>query len=228
MFYNVYTAVDDGEGGTIANYLFRTADLTNYYNSITQELTVADNNTNLTAKAFNTYISHTDRLSNLLYTNAPTRPDFNTGRTVCLNIQKIIHETEPDTDDATLEGLGLGCFTSLFIGTELTNHIAPLDALRITAESILKPLPVAALTPQMTTCYNSFINEMYQINNLIVGSRTADENFFVAAQTIAQNVNKVNQLSTYINPGAYGDPVQGYLVDNLVGSSAIQNFKKTS
>jgi hypothetical protein len=226
LFYNAYINVDDGEGGYTPVYQFQTSNLSMYYNQLIQELSTADSNTNHNPLSFNTFISHTNRLSNLDKSNKANRPDFSSGLGVCQTVQKIVYQNEKSlTTTATIAGLGLGCFTSLFINSDLTTHYNGLVAINSTATSLLSTEPLTSVTTAMTDNYNAFIQEMSSLLSLVTYSRINDESFYTAATSIVSDVGKVNSLVNYVSNPSLKNPAQKYLIDNFVGTTAFNQFR---
>jgi hypothetical protein len=230
LIYNAYTevSVDNGDDtySTTDTYLYRTSQLTSDYNLIIQELTATDNNTHHTPLSYNTFISHTNRLSNLDQSNSAHRPDFTSGLSACQTVQKIVHQTESNlTDSTTIAGLGLGCFTSLFIGTDLTNHLTTLNNIYNTAHTLFATEPVSSQTTAMDNCYNSFIAEMGALITLVQTQRQADENFYYNANAIATSVSSVNTLVAIASTSTTSNPQQSNLIKTLIGTNNYNNLR---
>lgn len=231
LLYSAHTTVQvtDPDTGAVSNvdtYFYRNGSLTDPYNLLIQELTTVDSNGSHNPLSFNTFISHTNRLSNLDYTNKSTRPDFNGGLRACETVQKLVHQNEKGlTSKATIEGLGLGCFTSLFIAVDITNHYTTLGNIQSTANTLFATEPVASQTIAMDNCYNSFLTEMSAILTLIQGRRQADENFYVAACAILQDVNSVNQLVNSVSTASFASPQQSFLINNYLGTASYDQLK---
>ena len=226
----------DGETGAqiiTPVYLYRSpSTLADQYNGVIRELTGSDNNANHNPLNYNTYISHTNRLSNLDYTNKAERPDFNSGIPACKNVQTIVYQTEKElTSDAVIAGLGLGCFTSLFISSDLNAHLTTLNSLFNTANSLFGLQPVATIegtytpTTAMNNCNNDVIYEFTALLVLLFGTRYQDETFYVAANSISTDVNKVNQLVNSVTSNNFTNPATRTLIENYVGTTALKNLK---
>ena len=228
LIYNAHTEVnvDNGDGTytTTDTFFYQNSALTNPYNLAIQELTATDNNTHHNPLSYNTFISHTNRLSNLDYSNSSTRPDFTAGLGACQAVQTIVYQHEKNlTDNATIAGLGLGCFTSLFIGTDLTNHLTTLNNIYNTAHTLFATEPVSSQTGPMDACYNSFIAELNSINSLVQTRRQADEQFYFNANSIINNVSSVNTLVNLAS--SYVTPQQSNLINNVIGTNNYNNLK---
>ena len=224
LIYNAHTSVevtdpDTGDVSTVDTYIFRTADLTNYHNALVQELSASDSNAGHNPLSFNSFISHTNRLSNRDRSNKATRPDYNSGITICQQVQTVVYQTENSlTDTTTIQGIGLGCFTSLFIGPDLTVYLNDLTTLLSTANSLFGAGVVANETPAMDTCYNSFISKMASVLNLVQTRRTADENFYANACAVMRDVTAINRLTNSVSTGTNSNPQSRFLVDNYIGT----------
>jgi hypothetical protein len=224
---------DTGAQISTPNYLYRSpSTLTDQHAAVITELTGSDNNANHNPLSYNTYIAHTNRLSNLDYTNKANRPDFNSGIPACKNVQTVVYQTEKAlTTDAVIAGLGLGCFTSLFITSDLNTHLTTLNSLFNTANSLfgLQPLAVtegsySATTP-MNNCNNDVVTEFTALLGLLQQTRTRDEDFYVAANSISIDVGKVNQLVNSVTSNNFTNPATRTLIENYVGTPALKNLK---
>ena len=218
-------------------YLYRSpSTLTDQYNACIQELTAADNNANHNPLSYNTFISHTNRLSNLDYSNKANRPDYNGGINACKTVQTVVYQTEKGlTTDAIIAGLGLGCFTSLFISSDLNTHLATLNSLYATANSLFAIQPIATMpeggtyTPSaaMNTCNTNVVNEFTALLSLLFSTRQNDENFYIAANSINTDVGKVNQLVNSVTTNSFSNPAQVNLLENYIGTQALKNLTPT-
>lgn len=213
-------------------YLYRGATvLIAQYGAVIRELTESDNNASHNPLSYNTYISHTNRLSNLDYTNKAERPDFNSGIPACKSAQTIVYQTEKNlTSDEVIAGLGLGCFTSLFILSDLNAHLTTLNSLFTTANSLfgLQPLATTAgsysATTAMNNCATAVENEFTALLVLLQQRRTQDETFYVAANSISTDVGKVNQLVNSVTSNNFTNPATKTLIDNYIGKPALKNL----
>jgi hypothetical protein len=227
---------DTGAQTTTLVYLYRSSALTDNYNACIQELTTADSNGNHNPLSYNTFISHTNRLSNLDYSNKANRPDYNGGLNACKTVQTVVYQTEKGlTTDAVIAGLGLGCFTSLFISSDLNTHLSTLNSLYATANSLFATQPIATMpdgssyTPSaaMNTCNTNVVNEFISLLSLLQTTRTNDENFYIAANSINTDVGKVNQLVNSVTSNNFTDPAQVNLLENYIGTTSLKNLKPT-
>lgn len=231
LLYSAHTSVtttdpDTGEVTVVDTYFYRTADIDNYRNALIQQLGTVDSNAGHNPLSFNSFISHTNRLSNLDRSNKSTRPDYSSGLTACQTAQKVVYQTENNLTDFTIiKSLGLGCFTSLFVASDLTAYNTSLDSLYTTANSLFATEPVASQTTPMDDCYSSFISQMSTILNFVNTRRTADENFYVSACSILRDVTAVNNLVNEVSSGAFKDPSKYYLINNYIGTTAFDALK---
>ena len=223
---------DTGAQISTPNYLYRDRTvLIAQYGAVIRELTETDNNGSHNPLSYNTFISHTNRLSNLDYSNKSTRPDFNSGISAGKTVQKIVYQTEKKlTTDDVIAGLGLGCFTSLFISSDLNAHLSTLNSLFNTANTLfgIEPLAVTegsySATTAMNNCATAVEDEFTALLVLLQQRRTQDESFYVAANSIATDVNKVNQLVNSVTKSDFSNPSVKTLVDNYVGKTALKNL----
>jgi hypothetical protein len=226
----------DGETGAqiiTPVYIYRSpSTLTDQQAGVIRELTGSDNNGNHNPLNYNTYISHTNRLSNLDYTNKAERPDFNSGIPACKNVQTIVYQTEKElTSDAVIAGLGLGCFTSLFISSDLNAHLTTLNSLFNTANSLFGLQPLATTegtytpTTPMNNCNSDVVTAFTALLVTLISARINDENFYVAANSISTDVNKVNQLVNSVTSNNFTNPATRTLIENYVGTTALKNLK---
>lgn len=240
LVYNAYwnqTSYDPDTGARIdtAIYLYRSpSTLTDQYDACIQELTAADNNGSHNPLSYNTFISHTNRLSNLDYSNKATRPDYNGGLSACKTAQTVVYQTEKGlTSDAVIAGLGLGCFTSLFISSDLNTHLSTLNSLFTTANSLFGIVPLATTsgtytpTSAMNTCNTNVVNEFTALLVTLTTARINDENFYVAANSINTDVSKVNQLVNSVTSNSFSNPAQTNLLENYIGTPALKNLTPT-
>jgi hypothetical protein len=239
LVYNAYwnqvsTDPDTGAQTNTAIYPYRGASLTDNYNACIQELTGADNNGSHNPLSYNTFISHTNRLSNLDYSNKGNRPDYNGGLSACKTVQTLVYQTEKgSTTDAVIAGLGLGCFTSLFISSNLNAHLSTLNTLLTTAASLFGTLPLATTdgtytpTGAMDSCNTGVINEFIALLSTLQTARTNDENFYVAANSINTDVSTVNQLVNSVTTNSFSNPAQTNLLEHYIGTPALKNLTPT-
>jgi hypothetical protein len=237
LVYNAYwnqtsTDPDTGEQISTPIYLYRSpSTLTNQYNACIQELTATDSNGNHNPLSYNTYISHTNRLSNLDYSNKANRPDLNSGIPACKTVQTVVYQTEKSlVTDAVIAGLGLGCFTSLFISSDLNTHLSTLNSLFNTANSLFGLVPLSVTdgtytpTTAMNTCNTNVINEFTALLSTLQTARINDENFYVAANSINTDVGKVNQLVNSVTSNNFSNPATKTLIENYIGTPALKNL----
>jgi hypothetical protein len=219
--WNYNVPIDDGEGGSIPNYILRptAVGMDTSYASLTQELTVDDSNANGTPKAFETFISHTDRLSNLKQSNKSSRPSFSSAQTLMQSVQTLIYQTET-TSTSTVGALGLGVFTSLFIVPDLTSYWSTLTNNLSVVTGLLVSNPIS-VTPAITAAVNSATNNFTNLLSLLTTRRTHDANFYQNAISISQDLNKI---SANKNTASTSSAVSNYLVDNLIGTTALKNL----
>lgn len=225
---SVYTAVwnynvplDDGFGGTFPDYILRpvAVGMDTTYASLTQELTTDDTNANGTAKAFETFISHTDRLSNLKQSNNSSRPSFSSAQSLMQTVQTLIYQTET-TSTSTVGALGLGSLTSLFIGPDLTSYWSTLTNNLSTINALLLPNPTSvttAITAAVTSATINFTNLL----SLLTTRRIHDQNFYQNAVEIGQDLSKIISNKLLASPSM---PTTNYLVDNYIGTTALKNL----
>jgi len=228
---------DTGAQTTTLVYLYRSpSTLTDQYNACIQELTATDNNGSHNPLSYNTFISHTRRLSNLDYSNKANRPDYNGGLNACKTVQTLVYQNEKGlTTDAVIAGLGLGCFTSLFISSDLNTHLATLNSLYATANSLFATQPLATVpegttyTPSaaMNTCNTNVVNEFTALLSLLFSTRQNDENFYIAANSINTDVANVNQLVNSVTTNNFSNPAQVNLLENYIGTPALKNLTPT-
>lgn len=211
--------VDDGFGGT--NYILQipAAGMDTTYTNLSQELTTDDTNSNGAPKAFNTFISHTDRLSNLKPSNKSNRPNFGAAQGVLQTVQTLIYQTET-TSTSTVGALGLGAFTSLFIEPDLSGYWSSLTNNLSVINSLLASNP-SSVTPAITSAVTTANTNFSNLLSLLTTRRTHDENFYLNAVAISQDLSKINNNKTVASTSS---AVTSYLVDNLVGTSALKNL----
>lgn len=211
--------VDDGFGGT--TYILRSIspDFDTTCTSLIQELSTDDSNANGTPKSFNSFISHTDRLSNLKYSNKTSRPAFTGAQSAVQSIQTLVYQTET-TSTSTVGALGLGAFTSLFIGSDLTGYYSSLTNNLSVVTGLLSTNP-SSVTPAITSAVTTATSNLKGLLNLVTTRRTHDENFYQAAISIGQDLNKM--LSNQ-NIASTSSAVSSYLIDNLIGTTTLKNL----
>lgn len=215
IYNNVYNYSDQEE-----SYPLRSL-ITPYSTLVTdlqRELQEDDNN-GTTPKAYNTFISHTDRLSNVKTSNATNRPSFITASSNVTSIQALVYQLET-TSTQTIGALAFGSFTSLFISTDLTNYYNTLNTALNSINSYIATNPV---TPNQTiiNLVSSAGTEMTNLYSLLVTRRTHDENFFVNATAINQDLNKITNNTLIASTST---DVTGYLIKNIVGTNTLKNL----
>lgn len=219
--WNYNTPVDDGLGGTFPDYILRpvAAGMDTTYASLTQELTVDDTNTNGTPKEFETFISHTDRLSNLKQSNKSSRPSFSSAQTLMQSVQTLIYQTET-TSTSTVGSLGLGSLTSLFIGPDLTSTWTTLNNNLSVITGLLASNPTSVTSP-ITAAVTSANTNFTNLLSLLTTRRTHDQNFYQNAVAIGQDLGKITSNKLLASPSM---PTTNYLIDNLIGTEALKNL----
>lgn len=187
--------------------------------SLIQELFTNDSNTNGTPKSFNSFISHTDRLSNLKFSNKSSRPDFSGAQSVMRPVQALVYQTET-TSTSTVGALGLGAFTSLFINSDLVSYYSSLTSDLSVIGNLLSTNPTT-VTPTITAAVTTATSNLEGLLDLVTTRRTHDENFYQAAVSIGQDLNKI-----LANKGlaSTSSAASGYLIDNLIGTTALKNL----
>jgi hypothetical protein len=219
--WNYNVPIDDGEGGFIPNYILRplVSGLPATYTSLLEQLTTDDSNPNGTPKDFNTFISHTDRLSNLKQSNKSNRPSFNAAQSILQTVQSLVYQTET-TSTTTVGALGLGAFTSLFIISDLTNYRTALNNILTTINALLLPNPTS-VTPPISNAISSANTNFVNLLSLLNTRRVHDENFYQNAVSIGQDLNKISANKSVASTSS---AVSSYLVDNLIGTTALKNL----
>lgn len=215
--YNIINTADDGFGN---NYLLPLVPtLTDDYNSLIVDLTEDDNNTNGTPKAYNTFISHTDRLSKLKNSNKKSRPDFNSAA-ITRQIQTLIYQYE-STSTSVLGPVGLGHTTSLFISPQLVTYRRQLqNSLNTINSSIGYPA-----SPTLTSAVSSASTAITELVACLVQSRTRDEEFYQNAVQIITDASSMSQLTagtSYNSTAAYESQV--YIVRTLMQTTSTSNL----
>ncbi len=211
--------IDDGDGGI--NYILRpiASQLPTTFAGLTQELAVDDTNTDGTPKGFNTFISHTQRLSNLKASNRSNRPSFSSAQSVLQTVQTLIYQTET-TSTAVVGALGLGAFTSLFIESDLVGYWTNLTG-NLNAINALVALNPATVSPSLSATISVTNANFSNLLNLLTTRRSHDETFYQNALAINQDLGKV---SANKNAASTSSAVSSYLVDNLIGTDALKNL----
>lgn len=219
--WNYSILVDDGGGGYINDYILRpvASGMDTTYSSLGTELTTNDSNTNGTPKAFNTFISHTNRLSNLQQSNKENRPSFSSAQTILKNVQTLIYQTET-TATSTVGALGLGAYTSLFIESDLNSTVNSLNSNLATLTGLLASNPTS-VTPSITAAVTAANTNFTNLLSLLQTRRTHDENFYVNAVSISQDYNKIISNKSAASTSSV---VTSYLIDNLIGTNALKNL----
>jgi len=221
---NAYTlvwnyAVDLGEAGL--DYILRPVvpTLPTTYNSLVQELTTDDTNLNGSPKAFNTFISHTNRLSNLSNSNKENRPSFSSAQSILQTIQSLIYQLET-TSTNTVGSLGLGAFTSLFINSDLSTYNSNINSNYTNLQSLLSTNPTST-NPTINSGLSSLTTNMENLLTLLVTRREHDENFYLNAISIGEDFNVI---STNKNYSTTSSMLASYLVENLIGTNTLKNL----
>jgi hypothetical protein len=219
--WNYSISVDDGMGGYTIDYILRptAAGMDTSYTSLTQELTVDDSNANGTPKAFETFISHTDRLSNLKQSNKSSRPSFTSAQPLMQSLQTLIYQTET-TSTSTVGSLSLGSLTSLFIGSDLASYWSTLTNNLSVVTGLLVSNPTS-VTPAITAAVTSANTNFTNLLSLLTTRRTHDENFYQNAVAIGQDFGKITSNKLLASPSS---PTTNYLIDNLIGTTALKNL----
>jgi hypothetical protein len=219
--WNYYVPILDGEGGFTADYILRSyaSEMDTRYTAITKELTTSDTKANGTPEEFNTFISHTERLSNLRQSNSAARPSFTSAQSVLKTVQTLVYQTET-TSSSTVGALGLGAFTSLFIVSDLEGYYTALLSNVNTINTLLAPSPTV-VTPAISAAVNSANTNFANLLSLLVTRRTGDESFYQNAMSITQDLGKI---STNKSATSTSSAVSSYLIDNLIGTNALKNL----
>lgn len=189
------------------------------YTALVQELDADDNNANGTPKIFNSFISHSDRLSNLKTSNKSTRPSFSSAQSVLQTVQTLIYQTET-TSTSTVGAIGLGAFTSLFIGSDLSGYWSSLTNNLSVITGLLSTNPTSVTSPIATAVTNANTN-FTNLLGLLETRREHDENFYQNAISISQDFGKINNNK---NAASTASAVSSYLIDNLIGTDALKNL----
>lgn len=187
--------------------------------ALTQELATNDSNTDGTPKSFNSFISHSERLSNLKPSNKNTRPSFGSSISVLQTVQTLVYQTET-TSTSTVGALGLGVFTSLFIESDLTSYWSTMTNDLVTLNTLLASNPTT-VSSKLAAVVTSTKNNFTSLLNLVETRRTHDENFYKNATGVTQDLGKI--LSNK-NAASTSSAVSSYLVDNLIGTEALKNL----
>lgn len=218
QIYNIVATADDGSGN---NYLLPLVPtLPTDYNSLMVELTEDDDNTNGTPKAYNTFISHTDRLSRLKNSNKKTRPDFNNAAPVARQVQTLIYQFET-TSTEVVGPIGLGYTTSLFIAGQLNAYRRQLQtSLDLINSSIGYPA-----SPTLTSAVNTASTAITNLGTYIVHCRTQDEDFYQNATQIVKDASNIARLTAgtgYDSTTAYDS--QTYISRTLIKTTSTSNL----
>jgi hypothetical protein len=219
--WNYSVPIDDGEGGTIPSYILRpvAGSITTTKAGLDQELTVDDSNANGTSKGFNTFVSHTERLSNLKPSNKSNRPSFTAAQSVLQTVQTLIYQTET-TSTELVGALGLGAFTSLFIEPDLVEYWTNLtgDLNTVNALVALNPTTV---TPSLSAVVTQVNGRFTNLLTLLATRRAHDENFYQNAVSIGQDLGRI---SANKSAASTSSSVSNYLVNNLIGTNALKGL----
>jgi hypothetical protein len=178
-----------------------------------------DSDTNGTPKAYNTFISHTERLSNLKQSNKSNRPSFSSAQSISHKIQTLVYQTET-TSISTVGALGLGAFTSLFIVPDLTAYKNAIDTDLATISALLAPAPTTA-TPAIVSAVSAATANLVNLLAMLNTRRIHDENFYQNALSIGQDLNKISSNKSIADTASVES---SYLVDNLIGTTALKNL----
>ena len=217
QIYSIIVNANDGEG----NYLlYLVPNLTSDYSALMVELTEDDDNTNGTPKAYNTFISHTDRLSRLKNSNKKTRPDFNNAASVARQVQTLIYQFET-TSTNVVGPIGLGYTTSLFVVPQLKAYIrqlqTSLDLINSSIGAPASPTLISAVTTASTAITN--------LGTYLVHCRTKDEDFYQNATQIIKDASNIAQLTAgtdYGSTTAYDS--QTYITRALTNTTSTSNL----
>lgn len=219
LIWNASYQADDGEGGYATVYLLRNIQPTinDQYNLLTKELTTNDTKVNGIPESFNTFISHVERMSKVKTSNKGNRPDYNTARTMTNTLQTLLYQNEKTLTMDQISSVGLGCFTSLFIEDDLIAYRSGFYNAEATLTAFLLTSPTAT-TSQIVTLVNTVFANFLTLADLLVTRREHDENFYLNAKTIMQDLNTVKTVVSSL-ANINGNDTESFLVKKLINPS---------
>jgi len=160
--------------------------------------------------------SHTDNMSRLTVSTSNTEavvdtaniPNYDTAMSQGQELVRLLYQTETVQNTSAI----LGCFTSLFINTELTannliirnNYITLTNSYNGTTSNISNS-SLINITSSLET-----------VNTLMYSRRTSDWNFFKKQKEVLNDYYFVSKLNNIGN-------TENFLIQNYIGTNFLKN-----
>ena len=160
--------------------------------------------------------SHTDNMSRLTVVTSNTEavvdtaniPNYDSAMSQGQELVTLLYQTESVKNTSAI----LGCFTSLFINTELTANNSVVENGYITLTNSYNGTTSNISNSALITIRNN----LETANTLMYNQRMSDWNFFKKQRQILDDYNFVSKFNTVGN-------TENFLIQNYIGTTFLKN-----
>lgn len=160
--------------------------------------------------------SHTDNMSRLTVATSNTEavvdtaniPNYDSAMSQGQELVTLLYQTESVKNTSAI----LGCFTSLFINTELTANNSVVENGYITLTNSYNGTTSNISNSALITIRNN----LETANTLMYNQRMSDWNFFKKQRQILDDYNFVSKFNTVGN-------TENFLIQNYIGTTFLKN-----